>query len=677
MAQSNKPISTNIPHLTFAKKSFPDIEKILSNQFQQEIKTDSNRNRFNQVNEILLKLIIESPHHSFLLPEIVDFIDRVNTKKLLNQSYHISLFEFWLNFFSSLPEHENYLVRAKIMGKNIPREDYQAFFPVGMNVTYPGSHFVSAHLSPDVDTMIASFWGWVDAFATRVGTGLHYWNLPGGPPANPVTEVFKELFGQSVFSSLARTTETLTLRAFDLVTPRGDLKRLDLDSFRIVSLNSELEEIRKKMGNHDYLMVIFSEKETLEEQLPVGVIKETDLRKSQLGTVSFRDFCNEEEVKMAPYLKPISVIDHHKASLKTPTPPFALISDAQSCNVMVAEQAFRLNDPYSLGGMTLEIIENEITTLVKEPLTLSSSRILQRLLQRKIASESSSSHVIHPERELAEYVFFLYAIFDDTDLLTKMSKRDVLCVVALINRIMSLLSKKELEVVNLDPISQDQYFIKNASKHILQKEVVYSLYRSIYESKENEFEGYLQLKNKDDYYNLFIDTKEQNGCCRISQTKLFSTNYTSYLANRTKLLEYWLKQSQEVNEECTTIDFYLQMLSTIASAEDVYKDQAGQYTHSDEIWIWLPNTQTARIHLESFLNGFQHHPKIQKNQMTVILPTNADELAQLFSQNFHHFPIIKDDEAAAGLPIIILRFKAGTVNSRKSMITPFLPRVIE
>ena len=43
---------------------------------------------------------------------------------------------------------------------------------------------------------------------------------------------------------------------------------------------------------------------------------------------------------MAPYLEVISVVDHHKSSLKTPSVPTALIGDTQSCNVLIAEQAF-------------------------------------------------------------------------------------------------------------------------------------------------------------------------------------------------------------------------------------------------------------------------------------------------------------------------------------------------
>ena len=45
---------------------------------------------------------------------------------------------------------------------------------------------------------------------------------------------------------------------------------------------------------------------------------------------------------------------------------------------------------------------------------------------------------IHPAREFREYLCFLHAILDDTDLLTKVSSRDLECVAQFLNRLKSL-----------------------------------------------------------------------------------------------------------------------------------------------------------------------------------------------------------------------------------------------
>jgi len=681
-------------------KSFPHIDALFSNFALPDFRKLTLRKRFKKINETLLQLITDSPKDSFLLAEVVDFIDRVNQQNLLNVStFHISSFEFWLNNFSALSPEENYFVRAKIVGKFIPREEYQAYFPVGMNTRYFGSHFICAHFSPDIDTMIASFWGWVDAFAAQVGTGQHLWSLPGGPPSSPVTKVFQQLFGLSVFNGIAHSAKTLVLTAQDLVTQKNFFKKTastnlnsidgNQDSVTVqvddegcflgdwhhtITLSSDVDTIRKKIEERGYLTVVIPEGE--DKLFPVGVVRATDLRKPQLGTVSFRDFCNEDEVHMAPYLRPISVIDHHKTSFKTSTPPFALIGDVQSCNVLIAEQTMRLNDRYSQGGMTIKEIEAKIESISQQTASLKNMRLLKRLLQYRMNSQTRGSYFVHPERELSEYLCFMYAILDDTDLLTKMSTRDIECVVELINRILSLSTQDATKEVDIDHIPRDKDFVQNASKHILQTPPMYALYRTIYESKEQEIDAFFKLRNKEDYLNLFLDTKEQNGCCVIGQTKMFSSNYKTFKTNRLKLLQHWLKQSQEIYEERTVIDFYLQMMSTIASAEDVYEDKVGLYSHQDEIWIWVPASQKAYNHLESFLSAFQSSPGLQNNQMTAYLPLGHEALKQIFIQNFSAIAIVEEKAAAEDLPIVILRFNAGSLNSRKAMITPFLPQVI-
>src|SRR5436190_22316030 len=94
-----------------------------------------------------------------------------------------------------------------------------------------------------------------------------------------------------------------------------------------VTMDSDVEEIRQKMGSHIHLTVANPNDSKL---FPVGIVPASVLRKNILGTVSLRDFCNREEMGIPAYLDVISVIDHHKSQLHTFAPPFAVISDAQS-----------------------------------------------------------------------------------------------------------------------------------------------------------------------------------------------------------------------------------------------------------------------------------------------------------------------------------------------------------
>lgn len=854
---------------------FPDREKIIASFRKKSFLSLTIRKRFRVINQTLCKLIQEAPAQSFLLTAVLDYIDRINRESLLNEPFNFAAFEFWLNNFSELSEKENYLIRAKIAGKFIPRMAYQPFFPIGMDRSFNGTHFIAAHLSPDVDTTIASFWGWMDAFAARVGTGLHIWCLPGGPPDSPITSIFREAFGKSIFTYLARTAQALTLTAMDLVTQQkltkefgytltstmdhglnekavilineqghylgdwrssdvelvrqitilfksclrwfennlhtqlislfakkdlstqdlpafnssvfdvkikdcepaldfnekqkkdlhdffykvlkiekgfegtfGDLNRAldrlglpDLFQFQknvealavtdlfdqkgklqedrpkifyqlektikildeaihqvrnyverldivldikynvlnfpmlYITLRSDVDEIRYKMQNYEFLTVVIHEYENA--LFPVGIVRASDLRKSGLGTVTLRDFCNQEEIKMASYLEVISVVDHHKSSLRTLSVPAALIGDAQSCNVLIAEQTLQINDRYSSGGMISSQIEQQIQELYHASPSPSHTRILQKLLQRRMAIETADSFYIHPKREFSEYLFFLHAILDDTDLLTKVSNRDIECVAQLLNRLKSLSLGHEVEVVNFDDLPRDKHFTQAAAQRILRQPDMYSLYKQIYDFRELEVESNLELSLQGQSSTIFLDTKEQNGCARVGQTKMFASNFHFFLQHVPQIREVWFKQAKEVYTDHPEIDLHIHMISTIASAEEVYTNAVGHYSHQDELWFWIPATRQAYDHLATFLAGFQSITKEFKDSISVeFLGPNADEYARIFAQNFFSLPTTISPTSDTGLPLAILRFQAGALNSRKSMITPFIPRLI-
>lgn len=869
MVKSDQKENPLIGEIIPVSETFPNIEQIVDSLHSKEFLDLSRRKRFKKINQILCKLIQDAPPQSFLLSAVLDFIHRINHAKVLKEPFNMVSFEFWLNNFSDFSEKDNYEIRAKIAGKYLPRSDYQSLFPVGMNRTYAGSHFVIAHLSPDIDTMIASFWGWLDAFSARIGTALHQWFLPSGPPDSPFTSIFQKIIGESLFKLIPRMTTSLTLTSMDLITQRGLIKlpgttlindlldqeyadkciilvneegnyigdwlpsdielarqiiipfksclhwfennlhtnlislfakknlsvkdlplfhsvvfetqfkdcdpalefnekqKNNLSSFfkiifgidnglnatfkdlsrvlkkhslvkladfqneieqlahsevfdndgklkeirpelfkylekiifkldqaisevrnyvermdvmlkikydvlgipqNYLTVHSDVEEMRNKMDHHDFLTVVIHEMG--DALFPIGIVRSADLKRSALGTVSFRDFCNFEEVKMSSGLEVISVIDHHKNTLSTASVPLAIIADVQSCNVLLAEQAFQLNDKYSLGGMTLTQIENQLKSVAH-----STTQLKMRLLQRHLATQNEGPYYIHPQREYSEYYCFLQAILDDTDLLTKVSDRDLECITQLLNRLKSLAVKQEVEIISLNDIPRDKDFIKTASKRILQQPDMYSVYRHVYSLREKSVEENLELCVKGRDSNIFLDAKEQNGCARVGQTKLFTLNFPYYLKHAMQMRKVWLDKSKEVVHDHPEIDLHIHMISTIASAEEVYKNQIGPYPHQDELWFWIPPTQLAQTHLSSFLAGFQFAVRnVLKEYSLEFFGNELPEFADIFNQ---HFPQIKPKftkESTLGDTIAVLRFEAGKLNSRKSMITPFLPR---
>ena len=118
------------------------------------------------------------------------------------------------------------------------------------------------------------------------------------------------------------------------------------------------------------------------------------------------------------------------------------------------------------------------------------------------------------------------------------------------------------------------------------------------------------------------------------------------------------------------------MISTVVHAEEVYSGTAGNYSHRDEMWIWIPpNQELAVEHLKHFLVAFQASPGLKNNSLSVAFPgANADELSLLFRETLPMATQTRAKHSDPTLPIAILTYDASSMNSRKAMVTPFLPK---
>ncbi len=835
--------------------------------------TLSERAQWAEFHEGLLKAIKKTETPAFLLPELLDLYRRIQQQNLFHRPIAFIHFEFWLNHFSGLSFEEEREVRGKIVGKYLPREAFQGFFPVGMQQSYPGSHFVVAHLSPDVDTMTASFWGWMDAFGAKIGSAQHLWVLPGGPPESAFTKCFSDIVGQGVFEVLASTQPLLSLKAMDLLTRKGllqkpgscltveidhaaekqavvlvdqqgyylgDWRSADIEPVGQITLlfkaivrwfgshylgevisfmaastvsqhaflqhcqsllhisiqqsapfldfeekqkeqlhlllqvglkipegveasfeklfqslirlgaegitpflevgqkeflalfdekghlqeergfifrclqkmlekldcavlsarnfmerldlaivikrdvllqppsyirsTSDVEEIREKMGHHPSLTVVHAETE--EKFIPIGVVSSDVLMQKSLGTVSFRDFSNPGEAKMASYLDVISIVDHHKSSFKTNSIPTILVGDAQSCNVLLAEESFRLNDRYGVGGLSQNGVTKQLQEMAQTNISGKHLRVWQRLLQRQMVYEEGGPYYVHQEREFAEYLTFLYAILDDTDLLSKVSDRDVFVVAHLLNRLKSLSLGQEVEVVQLQDIPKDGRFARAAAERLLKNRELYSLYRSVYAMREKEVEEAIRACVEEGDRRIFADTKELNGCARVGQIKLFSSHFPGFLSHVGALQKAWLQASQEAMARNPELVLHIQMVSTISSAEDVYSGGKKTYPHEDEMWIYLPETRGAVDVLQHFLSSFSRSLKNRKEVVVTLL----GEKARGWESIFREYLEVESAAGPASLPVgrelARLRFAAGRFNSRKSAVSVHLPSTI-
>lgn len=860
----------------FEKKTFSGIEELFTSFTTESFRVLNQYQRADVLNRALIQLMKTHADRGFLLFELLDFIHRVHENKLLDR-YTISDIELWCNQFSSLTQEENYFYRALIAGRWIPREDYQQFFPIGMGKVHAGSHFVTAHQSPDIDTIVASFWGWIDAFSARVSTGLHIWNVPGGPPVSSVEVklLFLEPMHPSVFQYLSKNRGQLTVTSFDLMTQKGftrkkrfehslgmdsernthavvlvdddgyylgDWRPFDVESIRQVimslqlclrwlesrihimlfslfsqtklsrddlpkfaqevaslsiassdpmkemtlrqhqlldsfltkvldvkngvhcnfadfiaavdvlevadfavfwqhitalqhselfdasgaivenrpliffylekivkdlndvfrafrlyidtldiafkiktgvfgyfpqylSYRTDVKEIENQMGAYPYLTVNIPGPG--DKQIPVGVINALDLKQRFLGTATLRDFCNREETQIPSYLEVISVIDHHKSSLNTNMAPTAVIGDAQSANSLVSQVAFGLHDEYSVAGMSAESIQQQIDALHKKASTPSDYRILRRLYKKQEILSKKHPFYVAPLREHLEYLHYLFAILDDTDLLTKVSKRDVVSVAELMNRLKTLMLKKEVEIVSFDDLPRDEVFVKKAAARLLQTRDLYSLYKVSSDAKEKVIaENFLKC-SKGETSDVFTDTKIQNGCCRVGQTKIFAKNYPLFDQHHLQIREHWYQQALALYEREPDIDLHLHMISTIACAEELFQGELYKYYHPDQMWVWIPETDIAVEHLKLFLSSFMYSPSMMNNatQLEFCGP-RAQEFASFFKESFVKGEYKISDEKTQDSYAVIY-YNAGSINSRKAMVSPYLPKLVK
>src|SRR3990167_2005217 len=121
------------------------------------------------------------------------------------------------------------------------------------------------------------------------------------------------------------------------------------------------------------------------------------------------------------------------------------------------------------------------------------------------------------------------------------------------------------------------------------------------------------------------------------------------------------------------------MISTIPSAEDLFAGEKKKYLHKDELWLWIPATEEGIEHLKGFLNAFSTEPVVvscQKEMEVEFFGENAKELEAVFQESFLPIPNTQTQLKEKTISLAVLRFPAGRINSRKEMVTPFLPRLV-
>jgi hypothetical protein len=443
------------------------------------------------------------------------------------------------------------------------------------------------------------------------------------------------------------------------------------NTINYVSTKAEPTEIKNKLRGYQHVTVCFHDKK--QRLIPVGVIHRSDMVSDSLGSVTLRDFCNLDEIKIAPSVRTISAIDHHRSEMNSRECMTVTIADVQSVNVIIAEQAFTINDRYGCQKQSLHSIEDQMTEVHKNKSLHSEDFVSgNRLIQKKQAIyRSGVKYFINPERELIEYSLMLNAIIDDTDLFNKCGWRDLSAVANLVNRMKSIVCKKEVQVLSIEKYNRSSKTdLKAAIKEFLHNEDVKSFYKNIFDHREVMISQW--LAHTKDHQFCYEDRKIQNEFCAISQLKIFPNNRDCFNAHRDSLLESWLNSNEVVARKSSVVDLFLQMNSTI--------EMKGSKSNSeglDEIWIRInSNSEQAESRLRIFFNSFAQSNKYPEVIEEVIIEGSNTEdnktLIPIITNNLKLPYTIKDNKEKRS--IICLKIKQGSLNSRKADITPFLPK---
>ncbi len=829
-----KEIFQKFENPSFTKKTSPEKHEIISTLLFQEI--------------------LSHEGNVFLLPHVINYIQHVS--KVL-PTYTLASFEFWLNHHREASDEEKLLVRARIVGKHVPRMEYYRYFPQGEEGgSFFGPHYSIAHFSPDVDTTVASFSCFLNAFAARIGKARNHWVIPGGPPKESIEIdlLFHKPLSNFVFPSLAAQKKHLLITSLDLLKKKnmickklsessssvdhersknavvlvddegcykGDWRDVDVEAVSLLTdailaivtdkcnlftqelvyllaqedlsvedmrsfvnrvfnkklfegertplysskerlhLNTllqkllhvkngcnatfgefltelrpnhnyslfkqaiaslpekdlfsanrsttftylrellslekesflllqtfltsletslhikehvlghtpthishlaEYEEIQKGMKQYAYLTVTYEDNGKL---YPLGVIHHEDISRKMIASSSWNDFSNPFETDAREDVELISVIDHHKSILTSKKPFLALLRDLQSTNTICAQLSFDLNDLYSTNGMSSEEIEKEIKTTTN-------ARILERLLKRKKIADANLQFYIARDREFLEYYQFLFAILDDTDLLTKVTPTDVDCVRDLINRLKSLMVRKEVEVVHFDDIARDDpLYAKKAAQKILRNEDVYSLYATIYDAKERLVNEIILSTKEGSDTAFFQDVKVLNGYAEVGQFKIFPKNEPILRKRLDHLRNLWLKRSQQRAKDNPDCSLFIFMLSTLSSAEELFRDNLETPTYKDELWFWVPEgNKKAAYQLASFLEEFRHSPHMVGQEWEIEFLGKDEGYKKAFADALQR-PFISH-HSRCELSAAIVKVPMKRIKSRKADIAVYL-----
>ena len=110
----------------------------------------------------------------------------------------------------------------------------------------------------------------------------------------------------------------------------------------------------------------------------------------------------------------------------------------------------------------------------------------------------------------------------------------------------------------------------------------------------------------------------KDGYAAVGQFKMFAKNAPTMEAQKRAIRKQWKERSLLLYKNRPEVFFHMFMISTLASAEELYADAVKKPGHQDELWFWVPQDKQAQHRLDLFIQHFSRGERVEEDGITIL-----------------------------------------------------------
>lgn len=593
----------------FNLKNF-DLEKI-----RIKLKSLDSLEKWNFCGELIFKNIESSKSKNPLLSAVIHLISIIRKESFIYPyRYTFYDFESWLIKNKDEKIVNNILYKIFGQRENSFIKEYQFGRCIDSKI-----HITTGHINPDKDALVTSFVSWLDSSSLRASKVSNMLNISGSISSVEAVSIFNSLLGEGWADIIAISTDIIS--PLIISTPWKGFDQSEIISIEdsiIVRADSSIERAiseASKLNDDEFIYISLESISNFTSESIIGKITKESLVEFLNFNLSIRDFSSLQSSHISKYAKVISIVDHHSSSINTNTPIIVNIRDAQSCSAIIANDYLNMHEYH---------IDNMVSI---------------------------------------KAILLLFGIIDDTDSFNKKSLFDFYAVLKIINILDADVNSKLIKSALLDKCC-----MINSLKQLCTVELFNTAISSAKSLKSISVnESITKAINANDIaeISLFSDTKVNYDKYIIGQIKLMKDNREVFLENEPIIKSKWISKSKWTYSDSGEV-LHIMMVSTIDKCED---------TDKDFWWFWEPVDSEENFSLQ-FLTNISKSD-YASNILEIVISysrfkEHSIDMKELL-KNLFKSTIITIDYNDQDSPSVVLLVKAGSMNSRKHTVSPYLP----